>query len=144
MKAAFVRQPGPPESIEYGDLPDPKPTGKQLLVRVKAVAVNPIDTYVRAVPGGLGEAKTAANYAASLYAAEEAKHAGFTQVLWLDGDGLHGCRFGRFVHHRDRGGGPLRLEGGKMCGVRDGVGISAATIALKVGTPALPLGAAKT
>jgi branched-chain amino acid aminotransferase len=44
-----------------------------------------IDRYVRAVAGGLGEAKTAANYAASLYAAEEAKHEGFTQVLWLDG-----------------------------------------------------------
>jgi len=44
-----------------------------------------IDTYVRAVAGGLGEAKTSANYAASLYAAEEAKHEGFTQVLWLDG-----------------------------------------------------------
>src|SRR5512132_3548338 len=44
-----------------------------------------IDNYVRAVPGGLGEAKTSANYAASLYAAEEAKHEGFTQVLWLDG-----------------------------------------------------------
>jgi branched-chain amino acid aminotransferase len=40
---------------------------------------------VRAVPGGLGEAKASANYAASLYAAEDAKHAGFTQVLWLDG-----------------------------------------------------------
>jgi branched-chain amino acid aminotransferase len=48
-----------------------------------------IDTYVRAVAGGLGDAKTAANYAASLYAAEEAKHEGFTQVLWLDG-----------VHHK--------------------------------------------
>jgi branched-chain amino acid aminotransferase len=44
-----------------------------------------IESYVRAVAGGLGEAKTAANYAASLYAAEEAKHEGFTQVLWLDG-----------------------------------------------------------
>jgi len=44
-----------------------------------------IENYVRAVAGGLGEAKTAANYAASLYAAEEAKHEGFTQVLWLDG-----------------------------------------------------------
>ena len=40
---------------------------------------------MRAVAGGLGEAKTSANYAASLYAAEEAKHEGFTQVLWLDG-----------------------------------------------------------
>jgi len=44
-----------------------------------------IEDYVRAVAGGLGEAKTSANYAASLYAAEEAKHEGFTQVLWLDG-----------------------------------------------------------
>ncbi len=42
------------------------------------------DKYVRAVRGGLGEAKTAANYAHSLYAAEEAKSLGFTQVLWLD------------------------------------------------------------
>lgn len=43
------------------------------------------DNYVRAVRGGLGAAKTPANYAASLLAAEEAKAAGFTQVLWLDG-----------------------------------------------------------
>ncbi len=42
------------------------------------------DKYVRAVRGGLGEAKTAANYAHSLFAAEEAKQLGFTQVLWLD------------------------------------------------------------
>jgi len=42
------------------------------------------DKYVRAVRGGLGEAKTAANYAASLYGAEVAKEAGYTQVLWLD------------------------------------------------------------
>lgn len=41
--------------------------------------------YVRAVVGGLGEAKTAANYAASLYASEEAHKNGYTQVLWLDG-----------------------------------------------------------
>lgn len=41
--------------------------------------------YVRAVKGGLGTAKTPANYAASLLPAEEAKKEGFTQVLWLDG-----------------------------------------------------------
>jgi branched-chain amino acid aminotransferase len=44
-----------------------------------------VDKYVRAVEGGVGAAKTGVNYAASLYAAEEAKHAGYTQVLWLDG-----------------------------------------------------------
>ncbi len=40
--------------------------------------------YVRAPKGGLGAAKTPANYAASLLAAEEAHAKGFTQVLWLD------------------------------------------------------------
>ncbi len=43
------------------------------------------DTYVRAVRGGLGYAKTAANYAASIKAGEIAKQKGFDQVLWLDG-----------------------------------------------------------
>lgn len=41
--------------------------------------------YVRAVVGGMGEAKTAGNYAASLKAQEEAKDKGYAQVLWLDG-----------------------------------------------------------
>ena len=43
------------------------------------------DKYVRAVEGGVGEAKTCGNYAASLLAAKEAKAKGYTQVLWLDG-----------------------------------------------------------
>jgi branched-chain amino acid aminotransferase len=41
--------------------------------------------YVRAVRGGVGEAKTPRNYAASLLAGEDAHEAGYTQVLWLDG-----------------------------------------------------------
>ena len=40
---------------------------------------------VRAVRGGVGEAKTPGNYAASLLAGEQAHEAGYTQVLWLDG-----------------------------------------------------------
>lgn len=47
MKAAFIRETGSPENITYDDLPTPEPTGSQVLVRVKAVAVNPIDTYIR-------------------------------------------------------------------------------------------------
>lgn len=42
------------------------------------------DKYVRAVRGGVGNVKTCGNYAASLAASEEAKKAGYTQVLWLD------------------------------------------------------------
>ncbi|MGC8829845.1 MAG: NADPH:quinone reductase [Verrucomicrobiia bacterium] len=48
MKAAFIRKTGPPEVIEYNDFPTPKPAKQQVLVRVKAVSVNPIDTYIRA------------------------------------------------------------------------------------------------
>jgi branched-chain amino acid aminotransferase len=39
----------------------------------------------RAARGGIGAAKAAANYVASLQAAEEAKARGYDQVLWLDG-----------------------------------------------------------
>lgn len=48
MKAAYITETGPPEVIRYGELPDPQPGPGQVLVRVKAVAVNPIDTYLRA------------------------------------------------------------------------------------------------
>ncbi len=43
------------------------------------------DDYVRAVRGGVGEAKTGANYVASLAAQVKAHDEGYSQVLWLDG-----------------------------------------------------------
>ena len=61
------------------------PVGAYYPEGINPVKIKVIDDYVRACPGGLGEAKTGGNYAASLLAAEEAKHEGFTQVLWLDG-----------------------------------------------------------
>ncbi len=48
MKAAFIETTGPPENIVYGDLATPEPTGSQVLVKVGAVSVNPVDTYTRA------------------------------------------------------------------------------------------------
>lgn len=47
MKAAYIEQTGPPECIQFGDLPVPEPVGSEVLVRVKAASVNPIDTYIR-------------------------------------------------------------------------------------------------
>ncbi len=43
------------------------------------------DEYVRAVKGGIGEAKTGGNYVASLAAQIKAHEEGYSQVLWLDG-----------------------------------------------------------
>lgn len=48
MWAAYVDRLGPAENIRYGRLPDPTPATGELLVRVLATAVNPVDTYVRA------------------------------------------------------------------------------------------------
>jgi branched-chain amino acid aminotransferase len=61
------------------------PVGAYFAEGLKPVKILVTDKYVRAVQGGLGAAKTSANYAASLYAAEEAKKQGCAQVLWLDG-----------------------------------------------------------
>ena len=52
--------------------------------------INPVkifieDDYVRAVKGGIGEAKTGGNYVASMAAQVKAHDTGYSQVLWLDG-----------------------------------------------------------
>ena len=47
MKAAFIQEQGGPDKIEYGELPTPIPGAGQALIRIRAVSVNPIDTYIR-------------------------------------------------------------------------------------------------
>ena len=61
------------------------PVGAYYKEGLNPVRILVSEDYVRAVPGGLGSAKTAGNYAASLAAARDAERAGFTQVLYLDG-----------------------------------------------------------
>src|SRR6516165_10547965 len=48
MKAAFYDTTGGPEVIQYGEHPRPTPQQGEVLVRVGAAALNPIDTYIRA------------------------------------------------------------------------------------------------
>ncbi|MGM9567419.1 MAG: branched-chain amino acid aminotransferase [Clostridia bacterium] len=61
------------------------PVGPYYAEGLKPVKIYVEDEYVRAVKGGMGFAKTAGNYAASLLAGEIAHEKGYSQVLWLDG-----------------------------------------------------------
>jgi NADPH2:quinone reductase len=47
MRAAYIEQTGPIESIRVGELPRPEPGPNQVLVKVGASALNPIDLYLR-------------------------------------------------------------------------------------------------
>jgi NADPH:quinone reductase-like Zn-dependent oxidoreductase len=52
MKAAYFREHGGLDRIEYGDLPDPVPGPGQVRVRVRAGALNHLDIFVRnGIPG---------------------------------------------------------------------------------------------
>lgn len=61
------------------------PVGPYYKEGINPVKIAVEDTFVRAVVGGTGEAKTGGNYAASLKAQEKIEDEGFAQVLWLDG-----------------------------------------------------------
>jgi len=60
------------------------PAGAYFSGGVKPVSVWLSTEYVRAAPGGTGEAKCAGNYAASLIAQAQAAAEGCDQVVWLD------------------------------------------------------------
>lgn len=60
------------------------PAGAYFKGGVKPVSVWISEDYVRAAPGGTGDAKFAGNYAASLAAQVEADAKGCDQVVWLD------------------------------------------------------------
>ena len=52
MKAVRIHQFGGPEVLRYEDAPDPKPRKDQILIRVKACALNHLDLWVRqGIPG---------------------------------------------------------------------------------------------
>ena len=60
------------------------PAGAYFSGGIKPVSVWLSTEYVRAAPGGTGEAKCAGNYAASLIAQAQAAAEGCDQVVWLD------------------------------------------------------------
>jgi NADPH2:quinone reductase len=48
MKAIRVKEFGGPEVMRLEEAPDPKPSGAQVVVRIRAAGVNPVDAYMRA------------------------------------------------------------------------------------------------
>ncbi len=61
------------------------PSGPYYASGIAPVRIYVEDSYVRAVRGGMGFAKTGGNYAVSLAAEVEAHQQDYAQVLWLDG-----------------------------------------------------------
>lgn len=61
------------------------PSGPYYSSGLDPVKIYVEEKFVRAVPGGMGEAKTGGNYAVSLIGQVEAEAKGYSQVLWLDG-----------------------------------------------------------
>src|SRR5215468_2854438 len=47
MKAIVIHEYGGPEALKYEDIPRPEPTDDQLLIRVVAAGVNPVDGMIR-------------------------------------------------------------------------------------------------
>jgi len=47
MKAIRVYQTGEPDVMRLEDVPEPKPADDQVLVRIRAIGVNPVETYIR-------------------------------------------------------------------------------------------------
>ena len=60
------------------------PVGSYYAGGCKPVRIYVEDNYIRAALGGVGEAKTGGNYAASLMAQSAAKKKGYAEILWLD------------------------------------------------------------
>ena len=66
MKAICVHEFGDPEVMRIEDVPDPRPAPGQVVVRIKAVGVNQVDTYIRA---GIYSIKPALPYTPGMDAA---------------------------------------------------------------------------
>jgi len=102
MKAAYIEKPGPPEAIRYGELPAPALGDHQILVKVAALSVNPVDTYIRsgAYPIALPQPFVIGRDMAGAVAAVGRAVVHFTpgQRVWCNNQGYNG-RQGTFSEY---------------------------------------------
>lgn len=96
MKAIRVREFGGPEAMRLEDVPDLRPGAGQIVVRVKAAGVNPVDTYIRS---GVYARKPALPYTPGADAAgvAEAIGSGVTRVAAGDRVYLAGTLSGTYA-----------------------------------------------
>lgn len=73
MKAIRIHEFGGPEVLRLQDAPEPVPAAGQVLVRVRAAGVNPVDTYIRS---GMHAVKPALPFTPGLDAAGEVEAVG--------------------------------------------------------------------
>jgi NADPH2:quinone reductase len=91
MKAAYINETGPPERIIYGELPKPVPADSQVLVKIDAADVNPIDTYIRS---GMVAAKLPVPYILGCDLAGVVEAVGPDVKLYKPGDRVWGSNQG--------------------------------------------------
>ena len=103
MKGISRRCYGPPEVVKYGDLAKPAPADDEVLVRVRAASVNPLDWhYMEGIPylvridGGFGKPENprlGVDFAGTVEAVgKDVRH-------FKPGDAVFGGKFGAFAEY---------------------------------------------
>jgi NADPH:quinone reductase len=87
MKAIRIHEFGGPEVLRLDAVPDLKAGAGQVVVRVKAVGVNPVDTYIRT--GTYGARKPALPYTPGMDAAGVVETVGAGATRWKPGDRVY-------------------------------------------------------
>jgi len=86
MRTILVREFGAPEVMRVEDVPDPKPGPAQILVRIRAAGVNPVETYIRS---GVYARKPSLPYVPGSDGAGEVEAVGAEIKNWKPGDRVY-------------------------------------------------------
>src|SRR4051812_46620417 len=86
MKAIVVNEFGPPEVMQLADVDKPRPIGTEVLVRVHAIGVNPVETYIR---GGNYPTAPSLPYTPGKDAAGEIEAVGDAVTKWKAGERVY-------------------------------------------------------